>query len=247
MCALFKQIKKEKRNMSNSELVKYTNITKNKSNGRGGKSISRIIIHHWGGVIATAKQGVDYFKTTKRQVSSNYVIGNDGSIGLSVDECDRPWTTGGSVIDNPSITIEVSNAETKNWTVSDKAYQSLINLIADICKRNNIEKLEVGKNLYGHRDFSATACPGDYLYGKMNDIAEKVNNKIKPPVVVASTPQDYVVIVGGAVDIQHAIWIQERLQKKGEQAYISQIGDIDGDGKVTIADARIILNKSINK
>lgn len=29
-----------------------------------------------------------------------------------------------------------------------------------------------------HRDFVITACPGDYLYSRMSDIASKVNAKL---------------------------------------------------------------------
>ena len=75
--------------MSNSPLVTYTRITKNKTSPRN-HAIDTITIHcivgQW-----TAKQGCDYFATTDRQCSANYVVGKDGSIGLSVDEKDRSW------------------------------------------------------------------------------------------------------------------------------------------------------------
>ena len=73
------------------------------------------------------------------------------------------------------------------WTVSDKALESLIKLVADICKRNNIAKLvwsdnksdrvnhKNGCNMTVHRDFASTSCPGNYLYGKMPYIANEVN------------------------------------------------------------------------
>ena len=76
-----------------------------------------------------------------------------------------------------------------DWHVSDKAMASLIALCADICKRNNIKELkwQGNKNLIGqvdkqnmtvHRWFAAKACPGDYLYNKHSDIANKVNAKL---------------------------------------------------------------------
>lgn len=75
--------------MSNSPLVTYTRITKNKTSPRN-HAIDTITIHcivgQW-----TAKQGCDYFATTDRQYSANYVVGKDGSIGLSVNEKDRSW------------------------------------------------------------------------------------------------------------------------------------------------------------
>ena len=161
---------------TNSSLATYTKLTKNKTT-QSSKTVKKIIIHHWAGKV-TAKQGVDYFVNTDRQVSSNYVIGYDGSIGLSVAEKDRAWTTGSNAVDKDSITIECSNDDIKKYTVSDKTLKALINLCVDICKRNGITKLEKGKNLYGHRDFAATACPGDYLYGKLEYIASEVNKQL---------------------------------------------------------------------
>lgn len=66
---------------------------------------------------------------------------------------------------------------------------SLIALVADICKRNNIKELKwkADKSLVGqvdqqnmtiHRFFAATACPGNYLYNKQAYIAEEVNKRL---------------------------------------------------------------------
>ena len=61
--------------MSNSPLVTYTNISKNKNSPRN-HAIDTITIHcivgQW-----TAKQGCDYFATTGRECSANYVVGKD--------------------------------------------------------------------------------------------------------------------------------------------------------------------------
>ena len=188
---------------SNSPLVTYTNITKNKTSPRRSDVIDTITIHcivaQW-----TAKQGCDYFATTPNQSSANYVVGRDGSIGLSVDEKDRAWTTGGtdkygnpirvngiSGADNDhrAVTIEVASDMTHPYAVTDKALDALVELVADICKRNNIKKLLwkgdkslVGKvdqqNLTVHRWFANKACPGDYLYARHEWIANQVNKKL---------------------------------------------------------------------
>ena len=161
---------------TNSSLATYTNLTKNYTT-QSSKTVKKIIIHHMAAKW-TAKQCCDYFATTSKQVSSNYVIGYDGSIGLSVNEKDRAWTTGSNAVDKDSITIECSNDDIKKYTVSDKTLKALISLIVDVCKRNNITKLTKGTNLFGHRDFAATACPGDYLYGKLEYIATEVNKQL---------------------------------------------------------------------
>lgn len=169
---------------TNSSLVTYTNISKNKTSPRN-HAIDTITIHcivgQW-----TAKQGCDYFATTDRECSSNYIVGKDGSIGLSVEEKDRSWCSSSSSNDHRAITIEVASDTSAPYAVTDAAYNALITLCADICKRNGIKELlwKADKSLIGqvdqqnmsvHRWFANKSCPGDYLYERHGDIAAKVN------------------------------------------------------------------------
>jgi hypothetical protein len=119
-------------------------------------------------------------------VSSNYVVGKDGSIGLSVEEKDRSWCSSSPSNDHRAITIEVASDTTHPYAVTDKAYEALIKLVADICKRNGIKKLlwkgdksligQVDKqNMTVHRWFANKACPGEYLYSRHGEIADRVN------------------------------------------------------------------------
>lgn len=175
--------------MSNSPLVTYTRITKNKTSPRN-HAIDTITIHcivgQW-----TAKQGCDYFATTDRQCSANYVVGKDGSIGLSVDEKDRSWCSSNGTNDNRAITIEVASDTTHPYAVTAKAYAALLDLVTDICKRNGIKKLvwSTNKNdrvnhrnrcnMTVHRDFANKACPGEYLYSRHGEIAAEVNRRLQ--------------------------------------------------------------------
>lgn len=169
---------------TNSPLVTYTNITKNKTNNRN-HAIDTITIHcivgQW-----TAKQGCDYFATTNRKCSANYVVGKDGSIGLSVEEKDRSWCSSNAANDHRAVTIEVASDTKAPYAVTDAAYNALIQLIADVCKRNNIKELKwkADKSLIGqvdeqnmtvHKWFAKKDCPGEYLYSRHGDIASKVN------------------------------------------------------------------------
>ena len=76
--------------------------------------------------------------------------------------------------------------------------KSLIELITDICKRNDIKELkwkgdksligQVNKqNMTVHRWFANKSCPGDYLYGKHSYIAKEVNKKLKSTSSTTST------------------------------------------------------------
>ena len=179
--------------MGNSSLVTYTNLSPNCTSPRRGK-IDTVTIHcivaQW-----TAKQGCDYFAQPSAKASANYVVGCDGSIGLCVDEANRAWTTGGTLSvngetgamnDHHAVTIEVASDTTAPYAITEAAYAALIRLVADIAKRNGLGELKwkadkslVGKpdeqNMTVHRWFANKACPGDYLYERMGDIAQKAN------------------------------------------------------------------------
>lgn len=180
--------------MSNSSLVTYRKISPNKYSSRK-YPISRFTIHHMAWVQCTGKKCADSFASSSRQASATYCIGYDGDIAQSVDESDAPWTSSSYENDNRAITFEVANSKgAPNWEVSDKSYKALINLMVDCCMRNGKTKViwfgDKNKSLsYApksnemlmtvHRWFSSTACPGPYLYSKMDDIAAKVNARLQ--------------------------------------------------------------------
>ena len=174
--------------MSNSPLVTYTNLTSHRNSPRT-HAIDTVTIHCYVGQV-TAKQGCDFFAATDRSASSNYVVGYDGSIGLSVEEKDRSWCSSSAGNDHRAITIETACDTFPPYAVTDAAYSALIELCADICRRNGIQRLLwkgdkalIGQtdkqNMTVHRWFAATACPGDWLYERMGEIAEAVNKKLE--------------------------------------------------------------------
>ena len=153
------------------------------SNPRQGKynptgAITVITPHHMAAVM-TGKQCADMHRRSSG-ASANYYIGNDGDICLGIPESRRAWTSSSRDNDYNAITIEVSNSKRGYpWTISDKAFASLVALCADICKRNGIKQLnftgDKTGNLTMHRYFISTACPGDYLAKKFPELAEKTN------------------------------------------------------------------------
>ena len=164
----------------NSSLVDYTKITHNKT-VMNDKVNKKITIHHMAGNLSV-ETCANVFSGT-RKASSNYGIGTDGRVGLYVDEKDRAWTSSSSANDSQAVTIEVANnSGAPNWTVSDKAFNKLIDLCVDICKRNGIKKLiwtgDKTGTLTCHYMFAATACPGPYLKSKMPEIANLVNARL---------------------------------------------------------------------
>jgi N-acetyl-anhydromuramyl-L-alanine amidase AmpD len=175
--------------MSNSPLVTYTKLSPNHS-GRRNHVIDTVSIHCMAGNASVETCGA-LFADPARKASSNYGIGSDGRIALYVDEANRSWCTSNAANDHRAITIEVANnGGAPDWPVSGKAYSALLDLLTDICRRNNIKELlwkgnksligQVGKqNMTVHRWFAAKACPGDYLYNRHGEIAAEVNRRLK--------------------------------------------------------------------
>lgn len=170
--------------MSNSPLAVCKMISPNRSSPRN-HVIDTITIHCVVGQCTAEGLGAWFSKPTT-QASANYGVDKDGRIGLYVEEKDRSWCTSSSANDNRAVTIEVASDSTHPYAVTDKAYAALIRLVADICKRNGIKKLlwqgdrsligQVDKqNMTVHRWFANKACPGEYLYSRHGDIANRVN------------------------------------------------------------------------
>lgn len=125
----------------------------------------------------------EIFASSSRQASSNYGIGSDGRVGMYVPENRRSWCSSSNWNDQKAVTIEVANIRADGY-ITDAAWNTLVNLCVDICKRNNIPKLVWTGDRYGsltcHYMFADTSCPGQYLKGRMQLLADTVNAKLNP-------------------------------------------------------------------
>lgn len=147
--------------MSNSSLVNYIKLSPN-YNKRTAK-IRKITIHHMVGNLSVQACG-NVFADTSCEASANYGIDTNGLVGMYVEETNRAWTSSNFANDNQAITIEVANdGGAPDWHISDKALNKLVDLCVDICKRNNIKKLnytgDANGNLTRHNMFVSTVCP----------------------------------------------------------------------------------------
>lgn len=170
--------------MSNSPLISYTQISPNRTSPRNHE-IDTITIHCVVGQLSA--EGIcSCFADPSSNASCNYAIGSDGRIALNVEEKDRSWCSSNVANDHRAITIECASDKTHPYAINDDVYKSLVELCADICERNNIRKLKwkadkslIGQvdkqNLTVHRWFANKACPGDYIYNRLGQIASEVN------------------------------------------------------------------------
>lgn len=164
--------------MANSKLATYRHITPNNS-GQRTQKITKITPHymaaHW-----TGRQCADYFARTPRQASANYCIGYGGDIAVSVDECNRAWTSSSEWNDQRSITIECSN--NPDSSLPTATYQALVALCADICTRHGITPHYTGDasgSITMHKMYASTSCPGAWLTQKITSGAFERDIKAK--------------------------------------------------------------------
>ena len=177
--------------MANSPLVSYTRLSPNHS-GKRTHTIDRITPHAVVGQLSVERI-CDCFKSGSRQASCNYCIGADGRIGLCVDEQNRSWCSSSRDNDQRAVTIECASDLTEPYTMNDKVYAALVDLCADICRRNNKKRLvwiadrdkalryEVKDEemlLTVHRWFAKKSCPGNWLMEQLGSLADEVNGKL---------------------------------------------------------------------
>ena len=175
-------------NFTNSDLISLTRLSPNRNSPRN-QPISKITIHHFAGN-STIEGVSNFLANPARQASYNYGIGSDGRIVLIVDERDRCWGSSSAWNDNRAVVIGVANnSGAPNWTVSDAAFESLIDLCVDICRRNPGIKQLNGKSglwydgtqngsLTRHNMFSNQVCPGPFLQKRFQTICNIVNKKL---------------------------------------------------------------------
>ena len=172
---------------TNSSMVAYTKLSPNNS-GQRTHSIDRITPHCVVGQ-CTAEGLGDWFAKSSTQASSNYGIDKDGRVGMYVEEKNRSWCSSSNANDQRAITIECASDTSEPYAFKDVVYQTLIKLCVDICKRNGKNKLlwlgdkdktlsyepKSGEMILTvHRWFANKSCPGNWMYARMGDLAEKV-------------------------------------------------------------------------
>jgi len=166
----------------NSPMTDYVRLSPNADFPRGG-TVQKITIHHMAGNLELEALG-GFFSQRDRRSSANYGIDSTGRVALYVEEANRAWATSSRANDAQAVVIEVANDETGgDWHVSDEAYESLIALCVDICRRNGIPELRFTGDADGsltiHKMFAETECPGPYLESRMEEIAQTVTARLR--------------------------------------------------------------------
>ena len=220
----------------NSPLVSYTKLSPNHS-GQRKQPIDTITIHCVVGQCSVETLG-NIFAPASRKASSNYGVGVDGRIGMYCEEQNRSWCTSSSANDHRAVTIEVASDTTHPYAVNAKAYAALIDLVTDICKRNNIKQLlwkgdksligQVDKqNMTVHRWFANKSCPGDYLYNRHGEIAAEVNKRLNAGVTHSTPEKTLYRVQTGAFSVKsNADALLAKVKAAGFETYMVKVNGL---------------------
>ena len=164
--------------------------------GRAG-SIQAVTIHHMAGDLSIRDC---YNVWTNNEASAHYAVQRDGRIGQLVNDSDTAWACGNTWANNNTISIEHANNSSNPWTVYPKALDAGAHLTAAICAHYGLGEPEWMVNVFPHKHWSPTACPGE-LAGSQNAEYMRFAKKY------------YAELKGGTV-ASGAKWIQETSGKK---------------------------------
>lgn len=152
--------------------VRQNPVNKHYTSGREGKGVNKIIVHH---AATTDFDGIARTFNGAREASAHYAVGRNNNVDAMVSESNTAWHCGNWQANLTSVGIEnVNSSGAPNWSVAEETFNTLVELVRDIAKRHGLLPLQVGKTLFGHKDWMATACPG-VLYGRLEELARRVN------------------------------------------------------------------------
>lgn len=236
-------------NMGNSSLIDCTVLSPNHS-GKRTHSIDTLTPHCVVGQLSAESIGGCFPKG--REASCNYGIGHDGRVCLIVDEANRSWCSSSNSNDQRAITIECASDTVHPYAMKSAVYEKLIKLCADICKRYGKTKvLWLGSKektlaytpksdemvLTAHRWFANKSCPGDWLYSRYGELANRINallgsggtsenNANSETNGTASGSTLYYVQSGAYSKKENADAQAAKLKAKGFEVLIKKIGNL---------------------
>ena len=228
--------------MNNSLLADCTIISPNKTSPRNHR-IDAITPHCVVGQLSAEAIG-GCFTNPGRKASCNYGIGTDGRIVVVVNEKDRSWCSSNAANDHRAVTIECASDKTTPYAMNCAVYEALNRLCADICKRNGKNRLLwLGSKektliytpkgnemvLTAHRWFANKSCPGDWLYSRYGELADKVND-----LLTGSAEQQKCVVTSGSNPFTEPVVVVQKGSSgepvKWVQWYLWRFGIMDKSG-----------------
>ena len=128
-------------------------LTHNRPKTRRSRTTA-IAVHWVANPNSTAMANRNYFNTTSRAVSSNYIIGLQGEILCCIPDEETSWCT--NEANSYTVSVECCHPD---WTgcFTGKTYTSLVELTARLCRKYHLDPQNGG--VIRHYDVTRKICP----------------------------------------------------------------------------------------
>lgn len=133
------------------------------SKGRSGKKVNKVVVHYNAGDLS-----IDgcYSVWQTREASAHYQVESSGRIGQLVWDSDTAWHASNWDVNCSSIGIEHANKS--DGTITEACLDAGAHLVAAVCKYFGLGRPQWLVNVFPHKYFASTACPGQ-IYGSQKD------------------------------------------------------------------------------
>lgn len=152
------------------EIQFYPCNTANYTSGRGGKSITHIVVHYTAGAITkegAALANCKYFNRNRAGASAHYFIDSGYTIWQSVSESNTAWHAGNWAMNQRSIGIEVCSA----GAFTEEEIARLAWLVQRLMQKYHIPASRVIR----HYDVTKKKCPAYYVdAGRWNSLHARI-------------------------------------------------------------------------
>lgn len=138
-------------------------LTKHFTEGRGGKSIDKLVVHYNAGNL-TCEGCYNVWQT--REASAHYQVESNGRVGQLVWDRDTAWHCG--VFEQNQRSIGIEHANLADGTITEACLDTGAHLVAALCIQFGLGRPEWLVNVFPHKHFAATSCPGQ-IYGSQKD------------------------------------------------------------------------------
>lgn len=138
-------------------------LSKHYTSGRQGAKINKVVVHYNAGNLSIAGC---YSVWQSRAASAHYQVEDGGRIGQLIHDKDTAWHASNWAANISSIGIEHANRS--DGTISAACLDNGAHLVAAICKYYGLGRPQWLKNVFPHKYFAATSCPGQ-IYGSQKD------------------------------------------------------------------------------
>jgi hypothetical protein len=131
-----------------------------------------VTFHHNGGVGVSFDQILETWTT--REASAHFDVDAKGNVAQFVKVDEYAWAVGDTAGNESTISIEMTDQTgAPNWVVADVTWKSAARLAAWLFV-HVIGAAPTAENIFPHRHWSSTDCPGPFVMSHFNDIVAEV-------------------------------------------------------------------------